>query len=50
MPFSIESLGEQALKGFDEHVRVYQVQLGSGDSVPPPQQISRRQVTPQNWW
>jgi TolB-like protein len=49
MPFSIESLGEQALKGFDEHVRVYQVQLGSGKSVPPPQQKSNRQVSPKNW-
>ncbi len=50
MPFSIESLGEQALKGFEEHVRVYRVQLVSGKSVPPPQQISRRQVIPKNWW
>jgi adenylate cyclase len=49
MPFSIESLGEQALKGFDEHVRVYQVQLGSGKSVPSPQQKSNRQVSPNNW-
>ena len=49
MPFSIESLGEQALKGFEEHVRVYQVQLGSGESVPPPQQKSNRQVSPKNW-
>jgi class 3 adenylate cyclase len=39
MPFSIESLGEQALKGFEEHVRVYRVQLNRGESVPPPQQI-----------
>ena len=49
MPFAIESLGEQALKGFDEHVRVYQVQLGSGESVPPPQQKSNRQVSSKNW-
>ena len=50
MPFSIESLGEQALKGFDDHVRVYRVQLSTGESVPPPQQKSPRQVTPKYWW
>jgi adenylate cyclase len=50
MPFSIESLGEQTLKGFDESVRVYRVQLNKGESVPPPQQKSHRRVTPKNWW
>ncbi len=50
LPLSIESLGEQTLKGFDEHVRVYQVQLGSGESVPSPQQKSHHQVKPKNWW
>ena len=49
MPFSIESLGEQALKGFEEHVRVYRVQLITGESVPPPQQKSDRQVSPKIW-
>ncbi len=49
MPFSIESLGEQALKGFEEHVRVYRVQLGSGESVPSPQRKSHRQAVPGNW-
>jgi TolB-like protein/class 3 adenylate cyclase/thioredoxin-like negative regulator of GroEL len=49
MPFSIESLGEQALKGFEEHVRVYRVQLSTGESVPSPQQKSHRQVSPGNW-
>ena len=49
MPFSMESLGEQALKGFEEHVRVYRVQLDSGESVPPPQQKSHRQASPKNW-
>jgi LysR family glycine cleavage system transcriptional activator len=38
MPFSMESLGEQALKGFEEHVRVYRVRLDTGGTVPPPQQ------------
>ncbi len=49
MPFSIESLGEQVLKGFEEHVRVYQVQLNAGEPVPAPQQKSNRQATPKNW-
>jgi TolB-like protein/class 3 adenylate cyclase len=48
MPFSIESLGEQALKGFDEPVRVYRVQLSTGESVPPPQQKSRQKVSSNN--
>jgi TolB-like protein/class 3 adenylate cyclase/rhodanese-related sulfurtransferase/Flp pilus assembly protein TadD len=45
MPFSMESLGEQALKGFDEPVRVYRVQLSTGESAPPPQQKSRQKVS-----
>ena len=50
MPFSFETLGEQSLKGFDDHVRVYRVQLSTGESVPPPQQKSPHQVTPKYWW
>ena len=38
LPFIFESLGEQSLKGFEDPVRVYRVQLGSEESVPPPQQ------------
>ncbi len=34
MPFDQESLGEQAVKGFDEPVRVYRVALKSGAAVP----------------
>lgn len=49
MPFTFKSLGEQTLKGFNDLVRVYQVQLGSGESIPPPQQKSNRQVSPRNW-
>ena len=45
MPFSIESLGEQALKGFDDPVRVYRVQLSTGESVPPPQQKSHQKAS-----
>ncbi len=50
MPFSFETLGEQSLKGFDDHVRVYRVQISTGESVPPPQQKSPRQVIPKYWW
>jgi adenylate cyclase len=50
MPFSFESLGEQALKGFDNNVKVYRVQLSGGESVPPPQRKSKGRVTLKNWW
>ena len=46
LPFSIESLGEHALKGFEELVRVYRVQLELDGSVPQPQQKSNRQESP----
>jgi len=49
MPFSMESLGEQALKGFEEHIRVYRVQLNTGESVPPPQLKSSQPVSPVSW-
>jgi len=49
MPFSMESLGEQALKGFEEHVRVYRVRLNTGETVPLPQQKSNRPELPKNW-
>lgn len=34
LPFEQENLGEKALKGFDEPVRVYKVALMPGESVP----------------
>jgi len=37
MPFDLENLGEQILKGFDDPVRVYRVELSVGQSVPAPQ-------------
>lgn len=37
MPFELDSLGEQALKGFDDPVRVYRVELKPGHSVPSPE-------------
>jgi len=50
MPFSIESIGEQALKGFEDHVRVYRVQLSARESVPPPEQKSHHRIKPKSRW
>jgi len=36
LPFDLQSLGEQDLKGFDEPIVVYQVVLKSGANVPTP--------------
>jgi len=41
MPFDLEDIGEQTLKGFDHPVRVYRVELSPGESIPPPQQKSK---------
>jgi TolB-like protein/class 3 adenylate cyclase/Flp pilus assembly protein TadD/rhodanese-related sulfurtransferase len=40
MPFDLDNLGEQVLKGFDDPVRVYRVELSAGESVPLAQQAS----------
>ena len=37
MPFDQEDLGERELKGFDEEVRVYRVELKAGESIPAPE-------------
>ena len=37
LPFELENIGEQELKGFDEPVGVYRVALTSGATVPPPE-------------
>ena len=46
MPFDLENMGEQVLKGFDDPVRVYRVELSADQSVPAPQQDNRREATP----
>lgn len=38
MPFDLESIGEQVLKGFDAPMQVYRVELSPGASIPSPQQ------------
>jgi len=48
MPFDLEDLGEQVLKGFDHPVRVYKVELSSEGSIPTPQQIRKKETSP-NW-
>ena len=40
MPFDLDNLGEQTLKGFEEPVRVYAAQLKEGESIPAPE-VSR---------
>jgi adenylate cyclase len=46
MPLDIENLGEKTLKGFDYPVRVYRVELRSGDSIPPPEKSRQHDVLP----
>jgi adenylate cyclase len=45
MPFDLENLGEQVLKGFDDPVRVYRVELRPGESIPQPEE-SRQPAAP----
>jgi len=47
MPFDLENLGEQVLKGFDDPVRVYRVELSAGQSIPAPQQTSQGKLSPE---
>jgi adenylate cyclase len=42
MPFDLEDLGDQMLKGFDDPVHVYRVELSPGASIPPAQHKSQR--------
>jgi len=51
MPFDLENLGEQVLKGFDDPIRVYRVELSAGQSVPTTEQDNQRETPPEksNW-
>jgi adenylate cyclase len=42
MPFELDDLGEQVLKGFDDPVHVYRVSITSGQSIPLPEQFSKK--------
>ena len=46
MPFDLENIGEQTLKGFDDPVRVYRVELSANQSIPIPQQSSKSDTSP----
>jgi adenylate cyclase len=46
MPFDLENMGEQVLKGFDDPIRVYRVELSAGQSVPAPEQDNQREASP----
>jgi len=46
MPFDLENMGEQVLKGFDDPVRIYRVELSTGQSLPAPQQRHQREAAP----
>ena len=48
MPFDLENLGEQVLKGFDDPVCVYRVELKPGESIPPPQESSLLDASPKS--
>jgi len=45
MPFDLENLGEQVLKGFDDPLRVYRVELSAGASIPAPNKSSKSEKT-----
>ena len=49
MPFDLEDLGDQMLKGFDDPVHVYRVELSPGASIPPPQHKSQRKTSQKPW-
>jgi len=48
MPLDIENLGEKILKGFDYPVRVYRVELNSGESIPPPEESPQHDALPKS--
>jgi TolB-like protein/class 3 adenylate cyclase/rhodanese-related sulfurtransferase len=50
MPFQLENLGEQVLKGFVHPVHVYRVGLQPGESVPPPAQNIRQNLPSKTPW
>ena len=50
MPFDLENIGEKALKGFEDPVRVYRVELSSGVSIPPPQQENQPKSSQKTWY
>ena len=46
MPFDLENLGEQILKGFDYSAQIYRVEIRPGESIPPPEESSQHDAPP----
>jgi len=44
MPFDLKDMGEQILKGFDDPVHVYRVELSQGESIPVPAQEYKPEI------
>ena len=42
LPFDLEDMGEQVLKGFDDPVHVYRVELNPGALIPPPRHTEKK--------
>ena len=49
MPFELDDLGEQVLKGFDDPVHVYRVSITCGQSIPPPEQNYKLRPSSSKW-
>ena len=49
LPLEHEDLGEQHVKGFDKPVRVYQVKVRAGESIPRPQESSPHEASTRKW-
>jgi len=49
LPFDLEDLGDQVLKGFDDPVHVYRVQLSQGALIPPPEKKSDARPSQVKW-
>jgi adenylate cyclase len=49
LPFDLEDMGDQVLKGFDDPVHVYRVQLSQGALIPPPEKKSDARPSPAKW-
>jgi adenylate cyclase len=49
MPFDLENLGEKSLKGFEFPVRVFRVELRSGESIPSPGPQSKNKTSLRQW-
>jgi adenylate cyclase len=46
MPFDLENLGEQILKGFNYSAQIYRVGIRPGESIPPPEESSQHDASP----